>query len=131
MLQVGYHKIAQRKESYHASEGLPADSAGVVHSCQADIGAVGDARMRWLCPDSALPNQLLAGPALEAAGMPPAGMRHIDTPPSIVGSKDIGKMHTLFLIDPADVTAWSAVHRILATRGRMDTCTYLLPLKSI
>ena len=99
--RLGCHEIAQCKQPHHASEGFPADSAGVVHSCQADVGAVGNARVRWLCPDCALPDQLLADPALEAAGMPPAEMRQVGTPPSTIGSEDMGKsIHVSWLTPP-------------------------------
>ena len=57
---------------YHANEGLAADCAGVVHCGQADIGAVGDARVGGLCPDCACPYRPLAEAALEASRMPPA-----------------------------------------------------------
>lgn len=56
-----------------ASERRPADAAGIVHRCLADVGAVGNAWLGRLCPHRTWPYWLPAEAALEAPGMPPAG----------------------------------------------------------
>ena len=71
-MQASLHWPLGLSSPYHASERLPAHFAGIVHSGQAHVGAVGNARRRGLRPNGARTYDTLAAATLEAAGMPPA-----------------------------------------------------------
>jgi hypothetical protein len=71
-VQASLHWPLGLSSPHHASERLPAHFAGIVHSGQAHVGAVGNARRRGLRPNGGRTYDILAAATLEAASMPPA-----------------------------------------------------------